>query len=274
MKKNLFSLLSILFVAALCVGFASCGGDDDGDVSNPVSNNNSNNFNKILGTWKMDHHYEYNLDGSLIQDYPSSLGDSYFTFTSTNYEGDKTKYLCINDYISEFLGTSSYRCFWTFSNNCISGNAINGEIVSLDNNQLNLKKMFDNGTGYSIERLVRASEPTHNFSSNSGNSGNENPSGGNGGTSSEDAPYVTSFDYTATKNSITVKFMCSERPTSATIKYGEVSPTNTISPTISGKQVSATATGLKSGTKYYFNITVRNSYGSTESKMWSAMTNY
>ena len=32
MKKKIFSWLSIFFVAALCVGFASCGGgDDDGD---------------------------------------------------------------------------------------------------------------------------------------------------------------------------------------------------------------------------------------------------
>ena len=273
MKNNFYYLSLILGLVLGMTMFTACGGDDDDPVSNTASNNNSNTFNKILGTWKMDHHYEYNLDGSLIQDYPSSIGDSYFTFTSTNYEGDNTKYLCIHDYISEFSGTSSYRCFWTCSNNRISGDAINGEIFSFYNNQLFLKKVFDNGTGYSIERLIRVSEPIHEFSSNSGNNGNEDLGGGSG-TSSGDAPYVTSFDFTATKTSITVKFMCSERPTSATVKYGEVSPTKTISSTISGKQVSATATGLKAGTKYYFSCTVKNNYGSSTSNNLPAITNY
>lgn len=45
MKKNLFSLLSILFMAAVCTGFASCGGDDDDGSKNAA-------YDKmILGEW-------------------------------------------------------------------------------------------------------------------------------------------------------------------------------------------------------------------------------
>lgn len=98
--------------------------------------------------------------------------------------------------------------------------------------------------------------------------------GGGGNSSNGDAPYVTSFDFTATKSSITVKFMCSERPNSATVKYGTSSANTTVSSSIIGKQVSATATGLKAGTKYYFKCTVKNEYGSSTSDEFYAITNY
>ena len=98
--------------------------------------------------------------------------------------------------------------------------------------------------------------------------------GGGGGGSTGERPYITSYNYSATRNSITVTFMCDERPTSATVKYGTSTPTTTISSTISGKQVSATVNGLKAGTKYYFKCTVSNQYGSSNSDVVSAMTNY
>ena len=107
----------------------------------------------------------------------------------------------------------------------------------------------------------------------SDNSGNESNDGGDN-NQSNDAPYITSFSFTATKTSITVKFMASERPTSASVKYGENSANKTISSNISGKQISATATGLKAGTKYYFKCTVKNSYGSSTSDSFAAITNY
>ena len=106
-----------------------------------------------------------------------------------------------------------------------------------------------------------------------GSSGGSSGGGGSGGETGE-APRIISFDYTATKTSITVKFMATERPSSAKIKYGESTASRSLSTSISGKQISATATGLKSGTKYYFSCTVSNSYGSTDSDGWTAMTNY
>jgi hypothetical protein len=101
-----------------------------------------------------------------------------------------------------------------------------------------------------------------------GNSNNTNNS------SDKEIPYIIDFNYTATKSSITVKFMCSERPTSAIVKYGTSSPSRPVSSSIGGKQVSATVTGLASGTKYYFSCTVKNDKGSSTSDEYPAMTLY
>jgi hypothetical protein len=83
----------------------------------------------------------------------------------------------------------------------------------------------------------------------------DNGTGNDDNHSDGDAPRIISFTYTATKNSITVKFMATDKPTSATIKYGESSATKSLSSSITNKQISATARGLKSGTKYYFKCT-------------------
>lgn len=100
-------------------------------------------------------------------------------------------------------------------------------------------------------------------------------SGNDGGGSSNDVPYVTGFDYTATKTSIKVSFRVNSRPTSASIYYGENSANKSAgSPTIVGTTVTATVNGLKSGTKYYFKCTVKNSKGSSTSDDWPAMTQY
>lgn len=121
--------------------------------------------------------------------------------------------------------------------------------------------------GCSIRPVTTATPETSND-----NNSDDDDNGGN--NPSNETPYITSFTYTATKNSITVKFMATERPTSATIKYGENSATKTLSASITNKQISATATGLKAGTKYYFKCTVKNSNGSSTSDEYPAMTNY
>lgn len=100
-----------------------------------------------------------------------------------------------------------------------------------------------------------------------------NPGGGGGGNTSGDVPYVIGFDFTATKTSIKVSFTIDSKPTSASVYYGESSANKSAgTPTIVGKTVTATVNGLKSGTKYYFKCTVRNSNGSSTSDNWPAMT--
>lgn len=104
----------------------------------------------------------------------------------------------------------------------------------------------------------------------------ETPGGssGNEGSSNGNVPYVIDFNYTATKTSITATFTCSERPTSASVKYGTTSANKTTGVSINGKQVKAIVGGLTAGTKYYFKCTVRNDYGSSTSDEWPAMTEY
>ena len=138
-------------------------------------------------------------------------------------------------------------------------------IRELTDSKLILESTVEGSRNYGEFHKVSYREGSKNF--------DDNESGG-GGSSSGEPPYVTSFDFSATKTSITVKFMCNERPTSATVKYGTSSPSKTTSSSISGKQVSATVSGLKSGTKYYFKCTVKNSNGSSTSDTFTAITNY
>jgi len=262
MKKNY--LINVLPIIMGMLFFASCEKSD--------SESGDETFNKLIGTWKITHYTNYDGKGNVTSDYDSEIGTDYYTFKNETYENDPSKYLCISDHISLSNNVSSYKWYWTYSNNYIAGTMVSGEVLSINGSQLLLKNEFYDGGGYYVITFVKASEPEHVFNSGGGTSGGGTGEGG--GTTSGDAPYVTSFNSTSTKTSITVKFMCSERPTSATIKYGTSSATKTVSSSIAGKQVSATVSGLKAGTKYYFKCTVKNQYGSSTSDEYPAMTNY
>lgn len=145
-----------------------------------------------------------------------------------------------------------------------------GDICKINESELQIKHSRPDDDGYTITHFRRTTEPRHNFSNNSG--GNN---GGGGGGLSSDVPYVTGFDYTATKTSIKVSFRVDSRPTSASIYYGERSASKSAgTPNIVGTTVTATVNGLKSGTKYYFKCTVKNNNGSSTSDSWPAMTLY
>ena len=102
----------------------------------------------------------------------------------------------------------------------------------------------------------------------------QEPSGTGGGGSSTESLYFTNFNYTATQTSVTVKFYTNERASSASIKYGEYSASSSTSAAITNKEISATISGLKRGTKYYVKCTARNSNGSVTSDEYPVMTNY
>ena len=146
----------------------------------------------------------------------------------------------------------------TYTGYMAAGLGVNHEISSLTSSSMTLVDSDGKDTRYFSKVSYREI-------------GDEGPSGG---SSYRDAPYITDFTFTATKTSITVKFMCSERPSSATVSFGESSANKTLTSSIAGKQVSATATGLKAGTKYYFKCKVSNQNGSSTSDSWSAITNY
>ena len=48
MKKNQFRVFAMMIMALVCVGFASCGSDDDGK-------NKSNNTSDLVGIWAQYH---------------------------------------------------------------------------------------------------------------------------------------------------------------------------------------------------------------------------
>lgn len=265
-------MLKIVTIMMLCMGFVCCGDDDDNKEENGDSQRNYSAYEKEMisklteTSWKL---------WKTVTKYGSSekvrSEDATISFAK-----DKKLYYN-NCYIIEgyYVHGDGIWDFWDNKLSLIPGvsftNLEKGELVGLlgasseivviDDSQLILSERL-------VDRyLYKVSYIGNSWTGTGGDNGGES-------TDTGDAPYVTSFDYTATKTSITVKFMCSERPTSATVKYGTSSATKTVSSSISGKQVKATASGLKAGTKYYFKCTIRNSNGSSESDGWTAMTTY
>lgn len=110
----------------------------------------------------------------------------------------------------------------------------------------------------------------------SGSSSSEGSGNNSGNTGSSEDLYQTNFTFTATTSKITVKFYFSDRLSSATIKYGTTaSCSSSKSASVTAKCASATITGLKAGTKYYFKCIAKSSAGkSCTTDVYPAMTNY
>lgn len=105
MKKKIFSWLSVFFVAALCIGFASCGGgdDDDDDNTGQTTGGNNNNGNLpeesrfLVGTW------EIRYDGATKET------ERWLTLSA-----DGNAVMVINKYTMNFSGShSSGEWVWT-----------------------------------------------------------------------------------------------------------------------------------------------------------------
>lgn len=274
MKKGI--LLLLVMMTPL---FVACGGDGDdnedyGGGSSPYSPSSYEKDieNRLFGTsWQLT-----SIDPAPRQSFNATL-----TFSSSLYDtgtdGVKYYYLYAIDLDSPGYLTGNFVGYWWIKDNllktlfppavygisvCAQLTALlggNHEVLTLNSSELIIKDNYD--TRY----FTRTS---YKESGSGGNSG--------GGASSGEAPYVIGYDFIATKTSITYKFDCSERPTSATVKYGKTrtSLNSTASVKISDKRVTATVSGLSSGTEYYFQCTVTNGYGSSKSDIVKAVTNY
>lgn len=275
MKKNSLLFVSIVIMMGLV---SSCGGDDDnlenssntGTESNGTTGLDAMYESKLMGTsWKQSKRFFYYDDGREKTQDPipgiMTLGLNH-EFFLIDYEGKYDAYgtwEVINGRLNAYISETNYlEGKYSLLGSLLGAHYIGNEIKSLNGSKLELKSTSNKDFAEFYKVTYQEDSSFSNGNAEDGDNYKDEP------------PYVTSFDFTATKSSITVKFMCSERPTSATIKYGTSSPTSTASSSISGKQVSATVSGLKSGTKYYFKCTVKNSYGSSSSDTFSAITNY
>lgn len=266
MKDRIVNFVIILMVAIVSVGFVSCGKTTDNEIdggsySREYSDYEERMISELTGTsWR----YDKFVNGTKM-----STEYAIITFA----ENEQLQVIDFKTRDGKYISTKEGS--WYFSNNILvflcyvpdnmadtaylsAALGVNHDISSLTSSSMILVDSDGKDTRYFSKVAYREIEDDAH----------------GGGTSYGDAPYVTDFTFTATKTSITVKFMCSEKPNSATVSYGESSATKTLSSSITGKQVSATATGLKSGTKYYFKCTVSNQNGSSTSDGWSAMTNY
>ena len=267
-KEYLLKVLMLLLV----VNFVSCDKDDDNNSGNNSNNNSSqtenrNRFeNMFNGTsWKMISYKYYKEDGTVEVKTPNP---GIMTFSSDHifYIMGLKHANTIYDVIDgTWEATSTGISLKANAKGNQSWASMQGVIVASGYATTTITDYTDSwfkcGNNYKYE----FSKISYQAPSNGG---------GSGSSGSGDVPHVVSYDFTATKSSITVRFMCSEKPSSATVKYGTSSPSQTVSSTIVGNQVSATATGLKAGTKYYFNCTLKNSNGSSTSDTFTAITNY
>lgn len=276
--SDLSKVLGILLLCSLSVLFTACPNDPDDDITNPVIGKGKY-FDQLVGTtWVHKSTKMYDGSGKLTSSYDHSTSsiymtakDIYYMFRSDlKYDMSSFGYNIYGLYVDipdERKTTVSSWEYWT-AKDSISFQAYHGYVTKLTSNELVLKMFFSDSKGYAIDTFEKAGERIHYV-----DAGGSSSSGG--GSSSDDAPNVTGFDFTATKTSIKVTFNVSSRPTSASIYYGERSATKSAgTPTIIGTSVTTTVNGLKSGTKYYFKCTVKNSNGSSTSDNWPAMTLY
>lgn len=265
MKKE---LLSKVLMAMMMVLVLSCSSDDSDDESNSnwASNKDAQYEKMLMGTsWELTdgtlgtvtygyNHIWYLMNAGHSGDEMSFYKNADGTWEVTN--GKINVYLKHYDYNASSLSGARMQI-------AVLG-FLRPNIITLTDNKL----VTSSDVEGDVTEYRRVSYKEGSILDGNGSGAD------NGSSSGGEPPYVTSFDFTATKSSITVKFMCNERPTSATVKYGTSSPNKTASSSITGKQVSATVTGLKSGTTYYFKCTVKNSYGSSTSDTFYAITNY
>lgn len=269
------ALTKVLLAITLVSALFGCGKDDDDDVANNNSNQDVKYEEMLMGTsWKQekfvsgDHgEKEERHNGIMTFGYDHKY---YLIGIDDKYDAEGT--WAVKDgiiktsikYQNSGMTPASFRV----SALLFSGYTLD-RIGLLTDTKLRLLWITEDET-YKYWRTDYYKVPYQEGTNHDWGSSDD----GSGSSSAGEAPYVTSFTFSATKSSITVKFMCNEKPTSATVKYGESSATKSVSSSITGKQVSATASGLKAGTKYYFKCTVKNSYGSSTSDEYSAITNY
>ena len=278
--KKLYSTIMMLAMMVAALSLTACGGDDedDGGGNNAKSKEDLELETKLAGTsWRL---YKGVYSGNNIGiDGEKGI----LTFTSKKdpqYEGE---YICyVIDHFHDSYQVDDHQGSWSIrkqklviatwpNDNDKPSYLANFWYISPPGSTIT--KLSDTELILNVGDVYALYYKKTNYREANISNQNNNPSD-NGGGSSGDAPRVIDFNFTPTKNSITVYFMATEKTQSATIYYGETTANNSLSTSIINKQISAKASGLKSGTKYYFKCKLSNSYGSSTSLFFPAMTNY
>ena len=127
MKKYYFSLLSVFFVTALCVGFTSCGSDDDGDSNDgtAASYTEQEIMDILKGEWEVsgnlsitfnkEENQKYNFSGEYTAQLTFDPKDKNTkTYKFEILEGDK---MSVSDYDSDFYPEEAFISIYTGSYN-------------------------------------------------------------------------------------------------------------------------------------------------------------
>lgn len=286
MKKRFFITLSLLFLLS-AFALSSCGDDDDGpnDSSNGIDPKFELLYNKLFNTsWRLE-----STTNSYSQAAYQEWGNAVISFSAAENFGTNIK--TFEFYISGF-GSHGYwyigetGTLWCINSYHWAGTAANvsayeaGLFSGMYGSMVDMKLSFINDD----IMILSDGDDTWRYNKISYQGGNTGGSSGNGsgsgsGSGSYEAPEIGFYDFTATKSSITAIFQIYNQEacggvTSAKIYYGTSSPSKSVSATVSGKQIRATITGLKAGTKYMVKCTANSPGGSTSSSTVSCITNY
>lgn len=204
------------------------------------------------GTWRMPSEDEAN---ELIRNTKISKetinGNNVIRFTAKNgnsivipLAGFKTDDLVAqNQYFYVNLMTLAAKSI----NNCVLSYNPDGLVV----------QAFSRARGNSVRPVFYSSETNNN-------TGGGNNQGNNQGSSTEEELEFSYHDFTENATSITAKFYFNNRLKSAKIYYGTTSScSSSKSASVAGVCASATISGLKKNTKYYFKCKATDNNGST-----------
>lgn len=287
MKTKAFKMMATLFVAALSLGFSSCGGDDDdsGSGDSPQKDHEPTALEKKLfdTSWKLVSSKSYKSDGTVERDVLSDLGFAQYkgaiiTFSRKNYEDTKGLFQLLYNGKKEgwWCEDEKRNTLWIYWSskygitNAESGQREaafgNGMKATVSSGTLSLRTDYEDGA-YHIVTYTSAATP--------GGGGDSN----GGGDFSYEAPRIGFEYFDATQTSVTVKFeilnKAQAQVSSAQVYYGRNSnPTTSVSTSITGSIISATITGLSKGTQYYVKCKATGPGGSGESDVVKVMTNY
>lgn len=265
--KHLIIVFAILAV--------SCeNGDLPANGNNETNNNDQNSITiseevmnlsaPLFGTsWKLNKFVRD--DGRIDYSWPINCT---ITFSNEPYNTDIYRL-----WVNGGKDPNDY-CWWYVNRSGISYNVAHyGESQGLS--YITIGAWISGGGSMHDARIVRRNSSELVITNNNGDTIYFTSISSPGGGNASSAPEIGYYDFTSTKNSITVQYrIFSGDVSSAYIYYGENTPKSAIKATISGKMIQATIKGLSSGTKYYVKCVASGSGGSTESDITPCMTLY
>ena len=276
MKKVLYTLMSLIILTVPFYGLVACSNDSEEEEDNLMKEKSAYAIAmeaKLIGTsWKLQKKESYE-NGVLDKDYRMYLHagsiisfapDSALHYINIIDKDERRSY----DHIGQWYFTDDDKLFFLprlkepdLLGALVGMLGITHEINKLTDNELILSYQYDSSSNKEYWYYQRVSFRLLN----------EDDKIDNG-----EAPQFVNYNFSATQNSITVKFYTDVKPDKASITYGTSATSQTIGTDVSiiSHEIRATAKNLKAGTKYYFKCKATNKYGTTTSGVYPAMTNY
>ena len=285
-----------LFAIFTCVNFSSCGDDDDfhSDYNPGKPSVDLSNYVSVSVRYH-DYAWFLNIDNRLKEAFPNDnikLGvaigyngvpiDFYkYYYQTGNFEAIEPLYIDTDGspYVSEYIYWKSYMALKDKGYLDSWDQELLDELkISLDESESSAYNTFwgiifasFNGEKQIIRTFGQQRMETDDEGGSSG--------GNSDGSPSYEKPDVSFYDYSATRNSLNVKFKIYNRDeakvSSAKIYYGTSrNPSTPVSTSVSGVMINGNIKGLKPGTTYYVKCVAKGRGGQMTTEVTKCMTLY